>query len=70
MPTITAEGPPIRELDRKRKLVEEVTEAATKAYGLPKDVIVVVIKENLPENVGVGGQLLVDRRKKAPEKPN
>jgi len=63
MPTITAEGPPIRELDAKRTFVQEVTEAATKCYGLPKEVIVVVIKENPPENVGVGGQLLVDRRK-------
>ena len=63
MPTITAEGPPIKELDRKRRLVQDITEAATKAYGLPKDIIVVVIKENEPENVSVGGQLLVDRRK-------
>jgi len=68
MPNITVEGPPIKELDRKRTLVGEITEAATKAYGLPKDVIVVVIKENPPENVAVGGTLLVDRRKSAPEK--
>ena len=63
MPTISIEGPPIRELDTKRKLVQEVTEAATKAYALPKDVIVVVIKENAAENVGVGGRLLVDRHR-------
>ena len=63
MPTITAEGPPIKELDKKRRLVQEVTEAATKCYGLPKEVIVVIIKENPPENVGVSGQLLVDRGK-------
>ncbi len=68
MPTITAEGPPIKELDKKRTLVQEMTDAATKAYGLPKDVIVVVIKENPPDNVGVGGTLLVDRRKNAREK--
>ena len=68
MPTITAEGPPIKELDRKRTLVQEMTDAATKAYGLPKDVIVVVIKENPPENVAVGGKLIVDRRQSAPEK--
>jgi len=62
MPNITVEGPPIKELDKKRTLVQEVTEAATKCYGLPKEVIVVVIKENAAENVGVGGQLIVDRR--------
>jgi 4-oxalocrotonate tautomerase len=61
MPTITVEGPPITDIEKKRSLVTEVTSAATKAYGLPKDVIVVVIKENSPENVSVGGQLIVDR---------
>jgi len=68
MPNITVEGPPIKELDIKRMLVQEMTDAATKAYGLPRDVIVVVIKENPPENVAVGGELIVDRRKSSSEK--
>ncbi len=63
MPNITIEGPPIKDLDVKRRLVQELTDAATKAYGLPKQVIVVLLKENAPENVGVGGQLIVDRHK-------
>jgi len=63
MPNITVEGPAIKELEKKRTLVKEMTEAAHRAYGLPKEVIVVVIKENPPENVSVGGQLIVDRRK-------
>ena len=67
MPTITLEGPSIKELDKKRTVVQEVTEAATKFYGLPKEVIVVVIKENAPDNVGVGGELIVDRRKNKPD---
>ena len=61
MPTITLEGPPITDIDTKRTLTRKITEAATKAYGLPENVIVVVIKENLPENVSVGGQLIIDR---------
>ncbi len=64
MPTITVEGPPIKELDRKRRLVKEMAEVASDVYGLPKQIIVVVIKENPPENVGVGGELLIDRRRK------
>jgi 4-oxalocrotonate tautomerase len=64
MPNITIEGPPIKELDKKRALVREVTDAAKKCYGLPKQVIVVVIKENTPDNVSVGGELIVDRREK------
>ena len=61
MPTITVEGPRIEELDRKRQLVKDITEAAMKAFGLSKEVIVVVIKENTPDNVSVGGQLIIDR---------
>ena len=63
MPNITLEGPVIKDLDIKRRLVKEITEAATRAYGLPEEVIVVLIKENSQENVGVGGQLLIDRLK-------
>ncbi len=63
MPNITIEGPPIKELDKKRTLAREMTEAATKAYGLPTETIVVLIKENSPQNVGVGGKLIIDRRK-------
>ena len=63
MPNITVEGPPIKELEKKRELAQEMTEAAVRAYGLPKEVIVVVIKENPPENVSVGGQLICDRKK-------
>lgn len=62
MPNITVEGPAIKDLDKKRELAKDMTAAATKAYGLPKEVIVVVIKENSPENVSVGGQLIADRR--------
>jgi 4-oxalocrotonate tautomerase len=61
MPNITIEGPHIKDLDKKRTLVSEVTDAANKAFGLPKETIVVLIKENSPENVGVGGKLIIDR---------
>jgi 4-oxalocrotonate tautomerase len=60
MPTITVEGPPIKDLDRKRALTGEITDAVEKAYGLPKQALTVVIKENPPENVSVGGELLCD----------
>lgn len=60
MPHINIEGPAI-DLDTKRVLAEELTIAAGKAYGLPKETIVVIIKENQPENVSVAGQLICDR---------
>ena len=68
MPNITIEGPAINELGKKRILTKIITEAAVKAYGLPKEAIVVIIKENSPENVIVGGQLIIDRLKHNSEK--
>jgi 4-oxalocrotonate tautomerase len=62
MPNISIEGPDIEDVDKKRTLVQELTDAATKAYGLPQETIVVVIKENSLENVGVAGKLIIDRK--------
>ena len=62
MPCITLEGPIIKDLDIKRRLVKEITDAAIRAYGLPEEVFIVFIKENSQENIGVGGQLTLHRR--------
>ncbi|MBE0711948.1 MAG: tautomerase family protein [Candidatus Aminicenantes bacterium] len=62
MPTIIFEGPPLADIDKKRKLVAETSASAAAAYGLPVEAMVVIIKVNQPENVGVGGRLLVDRK--------
>jgi len=61
MPNITIEGPKIKDIEIKRSLVKELTDAAVKAYELPVQSIVVLIKENPPDNVGVGGELISDR---------
>lgn len=61
MPNISLSGPKIPDLKKKRELVKALTEAAAKAYDLPAETIVVVITENAPENVSVGGELIVDR---------
>ncbi len=63
MPNITIEGPQIKDMEKKRELVRELTDVAAGAFGLPKETIIIVIKENLPENVAVGGTLLIDRKK-------
>ncbi len=63
MPNISIEGPAIKDIEKKRELAKAVTDAATRAYGLPRETIVVVIKENPPENVSVGGTLIIDRQK-------
>jgi len=61
MPTILVEGPPITDLDVKRTFVKSLTDAAEAAFGIHRQAYVVLLKENAPENVGVGGELLVDR---------
>ena len=62
MPTITVEGPPISDIAIKRKLARGLADIASQAYGLPPEIMVVLIKENPPDNVGVGGELLSDRK--------
>ncbi len=64
MPIITVEGPPVTDIDRKRKFVQKLTDATYEMYGIDKEHIVVLIRENKPENVSAGGKLILDRMKK------
>lgn len=59
MPSITMELVKMS----KAQLVKEVTEATARATGIAPQAIFVFIKENEPENVGVGGVLLPDMKK-------
>jgi len=61
MPIITLEGPRIEDLDKRRRLIRELTDAAVNAYSLPKEKIIVILHENSREQVGVGGELLADK---------
>jgi 4-oxalocrotonate tautomerase len=63
MPFISIEGPKLEDINVKRRLVKGLTEITAQVYQLPEQAIQVLIKENLPENVGIGGELIVDRRK-------
>lgn len=62
MPNVIIEGPKIEDLEVKRNLVKEITDALEKAYKIPRFAYSIVIKENSPENVSVGGNLLIDRK--------
>ena len=64
MPSVIINGPRIEDVEVKRVLVKEITDALEKAYKIQREAYSVVIKENLPENVGVGGELISDRLKK------
>ena len=60
MPVINIEGPPIGDMDVRRAMVKELTEAAAKAYAMPREKIIVLIRENQPDQVSVGGELISD----------
>lgn len=62
MPSITMELVKMSR-EKKAQLVAEVTESTARIMNLPKETIYVFIKENDPENVGVGGTLLPDLKK-------
>ena len=62
MPIITFDGGKIT-TEQKADLVRQFTEAARKVTGIRKEAFVIVIRENAPENIGVGGELLADRQK-------
>ena len=61
MPVITIEGPFIKDMEKRRTFVEQLTVAATKVYDMPKETIIVLIRENNPEQVAVAGELISDR---------
>ncbi len=60
MPVIRVDGPKVTDIDRKRQFVKEVTASAAALYGLPENIITVLLQENSPDNVASGGQLICD----------
>ncbi|GFZ30165.1 4-oxalocrotonate tautomerase [Clostridium zeae] len=60
MPVITLEAGKLNK-EQKSQLVKEFTNTASKIMNVPEQAFIVLIKENEPENIGVGGQLLAKR---------
>ncbi len=58
MPTIRVDGPPL-DIEKKRELVRRLTDVAIDIYKIEH--IVVLIRENAPDNVGVNGELIIDK---------
>jgi 4-oxalocrotonate tautomerase family enzyme len=59
MPLVNVDGP-FLETEKKRLLVKALYDAAYAVYGIEH--IIVLIRENQQENVGINGELLVDRK--------
>ncbi len=61
MPTIFFYGPEL-ETDKKKELIKDFTEAASKVTGIDPSAFVVYLRSSKPDQVGVGGKLLSERR--------
>ena len=61
MPVITIEGPPIKDMNKRRELVANLTKTAADTYDMPQDKIIIMIRESNPDQVAVGGELISDR---------
>ncbi len=62
MPTIFFYGPKM-EKEKKKEMIKSFTDTASNLTGIDKSAFVVYLQESSPENVGVGGILLEERRK-------
>ena len=62
MPTIFVSSQKQKDVDKKRKLVERITNDVSEVYGVPKEAVTIVLLESEPENVGRGGVLTLDRQ--------
>lgn len=61
MPVITVEAGKLTK-EQKSQLARELTESASRIMGVPAQAFIALIKENEPDNVGVGGTLLSERK--------
>jgi len=61
MPVITLEAAKLNK-EQKAQLVKEFTETASKVMNVPEQAFIVLVKENEIDNIGVGGQLLSERK--------
>ncbi len=60
MPTIMFYGPEMQK-EKRKKLVDDFTKAASEATGIDRSAFVVYLRPTDREHVAVGGELLVDK---------
>jgi len=64
MPTIFFYGPKL-DKEKSREMIKSFTDTASRVTGINRSSFVVYLREARHDNVGVGGELLEDRQKKA-----
>jgi 4-oxalocrotonate tautomerase len=60
MPSVIIHAPKIVDIDIKREFIGQLTDLLEKTYKLPRESYYIYLKEDSPENVGIGGQLISD----------
>ncbi len=61
MPVVTLQARALP-LEKKRELVQKITDVVCAAYGMPPESVTIFIEELPAENLGVAGILNADRR--------
>lgn len=51
------------DIEKKKQLVAKLTDVMVDVYGVPREAVVIAIKEDELENVGFGGVLGLDKFK-------
>lgn len=62
MPVITVEIATLNK-EQKKQLISKLTETAAQITNIPEEAFYVFLKENNPDNIGVGGLLLSEKHK-------
>ena len=60
MPIVNVSGPALN-VEKKRDLARRLTEIMCDVYQRPAGHIIVIVQENPPENISIGGTLVADR---------
>jgi 4-oxalocrotonate tautomerase len=63
MPVIQVNAFKQPDIDKKRQLVAKLADIMVELYEVPRESVTVMIKEDEPENVGIGGILALDKFK-------
>ncbi|HEU4963094.1 MAG TPA: 2-hydroxymuconate tautomerase [Bacilli bacterium] len=63
MPFVHIEWVEGRSLEQKRELTKRITDAVAEVAGIPGDRVHVFIRDMKQDEYGVGGELIVDKKK-------
>jgi 4-oxalocrotonate tautomerase len=69
MPVITYEAGQLK-TETKKELVEQLTATASAITGAPKQFFTVVIREQPLENIGIGGETVLDMKARLEQEGN